>query len=1100
MRNLIIYIAFLSLLFSGVSCSDEPLLGDVVENGEPVDVSLGVALPEPSDKDVLSRAVDGKLHLQIFDLMIFAFDKDGNLAQRYYFRDIDEGITHCDPAYSTHDMGSLSIPGGSDADAAVINLRVPSGSGYLMGIANVDVKSTSLLESLSRISTRRELLEVQAYENHYNTDISMMGGAYMEETNIEQADFDPNGAVLFRSGSLPGRIHFLPSMASVQFNINGKGSGSAGGVFTLNSYEFVNLPHQTPMFPEIGLKGSEEGVIHTGELGVFNEIAPNNYSFDLQLLEFKGSAPASASITKYGDRAAWDGKSPSDSGRKHFTNAPSGAPYVIIRGTYNGVSKYVDENGSEKQGPVTADVAYFIFLGHNSGDGTPEGLRDYSTLRNWQYVYNITVNGINDITVEVNKKNDHWRDDVEGDVIVMEAATSHRFDAHYCQAYFTMTLKEIRELYKMGRLGCRVIAPAYGVDELMFLKSNGSGGYVNENNSDWGVHDATTGVLQSGSTSYWLKKGKMDMNNLACVGADWLRFYLHRTSADVNEKVNYTDKFKAVDSSNNPYLLTLYRFLWQLKSLAESSRADSEKVTFTVFAQENYYGNNWNDRMLMNHGSSGTSGKVHWSQFVNVADRKVLLFPVLNYSTDKESSFSNPGMVFAQRSIRTIYRPMDKSGFTAWGTESVEEYLQPVSQPAWFKGSKWTDGRRMIRIAEETSGKRKAFATNKDMSHTTSQYARVASFNALKGSNWTDWMNFGTKYTNSDNYRMTGNVKMTASGTYANMIAACLGRNRDLNGDGKINPAEIRWYVPGIEQLQALYVGNSGLPTEARLYQKEANEGKWVYKHYLSATRFAGDTSNSILWGEEGPSTGQMNVGYAYGLHVRCVRDLGTDLTQAEGQWSQFYTHVKGGSGNVGGYVEIDRLNANCVRSSLENKDLSGVITTFSNSNRPAVSFYYANKLINTGPTKTFKYEDGTSLTVPDWTSPLLTRIDVENRKSESSPQQRSLCAKNFGQGWRTPTITEVAIMYWSGVFSRDKNILSRTRFTFWQDKARGGIDIINNSGNDAKGRDPHSFSQKEFRLRYPWENVNLPTNSKSNDYTQVTGHYGSILCVKDKF
>lgn len=1101
-----IAIALLTLIatLAATGCADDTLYDGLdVPPGTPVDVNVTVALPEAKTQEVLSRAQNGKLSLQIYDLMVFAFTRDGNLVQRYYFKDIDDvEINKCDAEISTDSKATLAMePGGSNF--SLLNMRVPAGEGYLMAVANVDIKSTTLSTKLKEVTTRNELLALYARDAHYDADASILSGSYMNAETTDMAHYNPEETVMFRSGTLPGKIYVMSTTAAIQVNINGKGSGSAGGAFTLDSYELVNLPGWTPMFPEIGAELSDEEaakhLVKSGDLSLFEEKGGNKYSFDFECLEYKGKS--SAQMSKYGERAAWT--TIGSDGYKVFKNAPANAPYIILRGTYSGNSNYVTETGGNSTGNVSAEVQYYIFLGHDSGSA--EGWGDYSTYRNWEYTYNITINGINDITVEVNRRDDHWRDDVEGDVLVMDPNNSHRFDSHYCQTEFEMTVKEIRQLYNNNLLGFRVLVPGYGVDASMFLKPDGNGKYVNENSTGWGVHDDTTGALLSSSTDYYKKKGNMDMNNLACVSADWIRFYMH-TASDPTDKwmINYADKLKSVNKSNNPYLLTIYRFLWSLTSIAENTTTykDNDVIRFTAFVQENYYGNNWNDRMVMNHGTSGTSGTVHWSQFVNVSDRKILLFPTTKYSTDKRASFSNPRMTFAQRSIRTIYKPT--TGFKAWGTESVEEFIQSPTLQSWFKGDDWTEGRKMVRIAEPVSGKRTNFSTNVNTSYTTSRYARVASFNAFKGKSWTTYLNYNSKYENSLHYRISGNVKLNSKMGMDDLIASCLGRNRDLNGDGLINPAEIRWYVPGISQLQALYAGNSGLPVEARLYQQEANSGKWVYKHYLSATRPSGDTSNSILWAEEGLSTGQMNNSYAYGLRIRCVRDLGTNLTLAEDEWSGFYEHYKQSNGYAAGYVDIDKLNDNCVRLALENKDPSGVITTFSDANRPARSFWYAARYINEGPTKTFSYTNTstgktTSYTVPDWTSGLLTSADAENRRSESTPQQRSLCARNFGQGWRTPTISELAIMYWAGVFPRDKNLLSRTRYVFWQQTSRGGIDIINNTGNDTFGRDPHSFTDNEFRLRYPWKNLQLPTATAAGNVTQISGHYGAILCVRDK-
>ncbi len=1107
MNNIIKYISLLTLTIISAtlsSCTDDfdPV---VSANGELVDVQIAFTVPRAGDREVMSRTL-GQINPQIYDMMVLAFDAQGKLLQRYYFTDISEGITNCVAEYSTDDFASMTLEPGSDSDGGILNMRVPAGEGYLMAVANIDVKSSPILSEVLAVKTRDELLAIQARENHYDSEISTMGGAYNASYNVTFDTFDPSGKIVYTSGKLPGRIHFVPSSASVKININGKGPGSKGGVFTLDSYELVNLPRTTPVFYSIGTDASvATTLINTGTIGVFDETGVNSYTFGFNLLEY--DRKSSKAVSTYGQRAAW---SDIKGGYKNFTNAPDGAPYLVIHGTYSGQSGYVDETGADvSSGNVSGEVTYFVFLGHDSDTD----FADYRTLRNWQYTYNITVNGIREITVEVNKKVEN-RTDAEGDVLVMDTDSSHRFDSHYCQSSFSMTYEEIRELYERGLLGFRVVAPAYGVDATMFLKrdnsiaisANNQNAYVNENSASWGVYNLTTGELQSGSTTYANKRGYMDMNNLACIAADWLKFYRHQTGETDSGwqwAINYADVYKKFNGSNNPYLLSIYRFLWDLAEIAKNQANKGKTYYYTVFAQENYYGNNWNDRMLMNHGASGTTGSIHWSQFVNVSDRKVMMFPATRISNDQQSTFSNPRRVFAQRSIRTIYKP--EPGYEAWGTESVEEFIQPVTLPAaqtWFKGTDWTSARRTIRIAQENAnGKRSMFSECKNAFYTTDQYGRKPAFDNFKSKNWSDYLNYSSKYENSLHYRISGNLKLNSNYGLAQQIAACLGRNRDLNGNGKIDATEIRWYVPSIEQLQNLYIGNSGLPTEARIYQKEANEGKWVYKHYISASRAAGDDTNTVLWAEEGPSTGLLSSSYAYAVHVRCVRDLGTDLTTVSQNWIPFMTNTKSSSmKNAGGYIDINRLNDNCIRAALENKDLSGVVTTFSNSNRPAKSFYYADRNINEGPKKTFSYTNGNSYTVPDWTSSALTSIDAENRRSESTPQRQSLCARTFGQGWRTPTISEVGLMFQCGVFTRNDDIMSRTRYVFWQQTNRGGVDLINNTGNDTSGRDPHSFSEGQFRLRYPWVNITVPTTAKAGNVTQISGHYGSIRCVKDKF
>ncbi|MDE7108795.1 MAG: hypothetical protein K2O49_02340, partial [Muribaculaceae bacterium] len=484
------------------SCTDDLLYDkDMAESGI-VEVSVGLSIPEIGEKELLSRSDDGKLQLQVYDLMVFAFSSDGTLAQRYFFQNLEDGVNECDSDWSSDSSARLNADPVS-GKISLLNMRVPAGKGYLMAVANIEIKSTTLLNKLKAIENREQLLALHASDSHYDSDASIMSGAYMESADASVDSFDPSGSVLFRSGTLSGIIHLLSTTASVKFNINGKGSGSKGGIFTLESYEIVNLPYSTPLISQIGTISGEDTAktVNTGEIEVFEEDSKDHYTFDFQVLEYLN---AGSGITDYKRRADWDYTLSQGKPYKVFTHAPSDAPYVILRGKYNGKSDYVDENKNSQSGNVTAEVTYYIFLGHNS-DKDPN---DFSTRRNFNYTYNITINGIKDITVEVNNKDNTVRQDVEGDVIVMESSANHRFDAHYCQIDFSMTVKEIRELYDKGLLGFRAVVPAYGVDEVMMLKKNPEykGGrkdkYINENSKGWAVYDDNDGKKIEGSTDY----------------------------------------------------------------------------------------------------------------------------------------------------------------------------------------------------------------------------------------------------------------------------------------------------------------------------------------------------------------------------------------------------------------------------------------------------------------------------------------------------------------------------------------------------------------------------------------------------------------------
>lgn len=102
--------------------------------------------------------------------------------------------------------------------------------------------------------------------------------------------------------------------------------------------------------------------------------------------------------------------------------------------------------------------------------------------------------------------------------------------------------------------------------------------------------------------------------------------------------------------------------------------------------------------------------------------------------------------------------------------------------------------------------------------------------------------------------------------------AACMSRNRDEDGNGKIEESELKWYLPAINQYIGMWIGADALK-EARLYtlNKHSNEWRYVSNSY--------DTSrwdHWILWGDQGSSTGMKKDGKVNSFQLRCIRNIGS--------------------------------------------------------------------------------------------------------------------------------------------------------------------------------------------------------------------------------
>lgn len=92
---------------------------------------------------------------------------------------------------------------------------------------------------------------------------------------------------------------------------------------------------------------------------------------------------------------------------------------------------------------------------------------------------------------------------------------------------------------------------------------------------------------------------------------------------------------------------------------------------------------------------------------------------------------------------------------------------------------------------------------------------------------------------------------------------ACLTKNRDIDGNGKIDEDEIRWYLPAITQYMELVVGEDALSKEVRL-----NNDKTTAPYICSSVY---RNNYYILSASEGLSLSYIDTGeYPY----RCIRNL----------------------------------------------------------------------------------------------------------------------------------------------------------------------------------------------------------------------------------
>ena len=998
------YTIFIVLMLSVLySCTDDNIPSTSIDEGSPVVLNLNLAYPESKSLDIATRA---SLSTNVYDFYLFIFDAEGNLKNKYYFPTTTTA-TNSDEKYSSNAEAILTPT--TEASGKLSNIATTSGNSYILGVANVNLKvGNSILDALNDITTMDGLKKCLAVEPTINPSVFTMSGYYSPDNNVST---EGRVEIPTESNVLTGYIHLIPVDAHITFEVQAGTISGRDFAFSLDSWQVVNVPQNVHLF-HTGSESGENFYNSEASVQVTKETPTSGktkYSFDFFVQERLSNATG---IEKYGDRAAWTQDTQNKVDNKKFTNAPSNATYVILKGRYKGESPIQtigSQAGVTTTEEVDANVTYTIFLGEDSHND----FNSFVTNRNVNYTYKITVNGVKDISVEV-RANKEERPDGEGEIILSQG-DSYDFDAHYGAIVLEFNQKDIETAINSGRTGYTVVTP-YG-------------------NKIY-VYDAKTSDSEQAPFAEWVKfiRGTNTVNNN-----------------------HYPKTFNQSNLGENlSKLMSIKDLLNELNTGKVGGADDGASiysdgiVRYTAYIDEFYY-----DK------EPGTTTTASWKDFVNVDNRKLMILANTELSNDENSSITSAVYVINQKSIKTIYNKDAEGLSRAWGLESIEEPLV-------------TDGRTSL-----THGSATIYDYNQ-----SSVYGRKNALYTQEQNSTLTWGN------------MIANTGYLSNNYNQNIYAACMLRNRDLNGDGLVGADEIRWYVPTLFQYQQMYIGMYGIEDlDARLYYKEAvEENKWEYKHYISSNE------RQLMWAEEGLSnstykpngahTGSLNWSGTFtdNLRIRCVRDLGTKINatdkvknwnDAEHGFQDFYTKK---DNNV---IELTYLNRPSVRTNLENKEVTGHVTTFSSNNRPALRFQYATT--NLDSNNTFDYYDQNTA--------------VDNGGN-------SAC-QNLGQGWRLPTLTELNLMRQVGqTFSNNGNTMCRTKFEFYEWHGQNtNMGIPNNSlatsgsGNNRKyyGRYWHMWgTQDQWNPRRFMLTEYSPRGSQNVDGNASNELKAYIRCVKD--
>lgn len=385
-----------------------------------------------------------------------------------------------------------------------------------------------------------------------------------------------------------------------------------------------------------------------------------------------------------------------------------------------------------------------------------------------------------------------------------------------------------------------------------------------------------------------------------------------------------------------------------LKKLYEDADNDNlwtdGYIDATCFVSENYYSN------------------LSWDKYVNDVDKRA--FYVANKvktSNDGRSVYAKTQYGLTQYNIQTLYDRSKAGSITAYGCETIND--------------------------EEGKG----FTVN----------GGGEKYNSAGSNSWNGRANMLADInTSTDTWKALKDNK--------SLIKACMSRNRDLNGDGKISNDEIRWYAPTTSQYIGIWIGEEIMSGESKLFNKETStlKGESDRMLYYSSTN-----GHNTYFSEEGLAT------YNYTKNskanppklVRCLRNLKSNDAGYNRTPDMYYTYKNS-------VVTLDNVDEKALLTSGGAGELNAH-TERSELNKPAKQFQIAsNTYVDTDH---YYYNNGNYV----WTT---QKQIVEDGTVK--------CYGKYSEGgstnWRVPNQRELSLMFLVDK-GKIENTYCRTKFSY---------------------------------------------------------------------
>ena len=944
------------------SCQDEEMIKQSsVKEGIPVTIDLTFSAVVPKQETVGTRATTDPEY-RVNDLYVLIFNKNtgalkGNVLP-YDFDDLENGQEETTVNEETTLRGTLS------------SISTTTGESVIYAIANVNNPPSeyssqsdgqSLTEKIEAVKSISELEKITAELSAPNSSNALF--------RITDTHYIMSGFVecsIATSGNNNIDIPLYRTDSKITFNIKaGTDSESKCTSFTLLSYQVCKVAKKTALVPldegqnydtdkeETADYWNTEAGIQPEENNTITFYVPEN---------IKSAKPNIGATDTYAEREKWesDGNEGASADDRTFVTAPDNGTYVVLHGLFEGDVKtsQVWKNNVQVDGtlPARATVDYIIHL----GDWTDDNLGTFSNKRNVEYIYTITVNGVDNIVVEV-EKNEENEPGAEGDVFFQDGRFFN-IDGHNVALLMEFTSAEINNpgLVEQNYFVARIRSP-FGDGE------------ISAENDDETVDD------------------------------DWLLFSLNEKDGDGNyeRELRYYpgdpgSQQNSVTDYEDGKLMSLHELLKMLKDIKDKTERNyADKVgdlVVTCYVKEYTYDDY---DTYLGEGHVAPSGSTTWGDYTNQSNREAYIFGDIRDSQDENSSTIHTKYLISQRSIQTAdeYEGYGESGGVGLGIETFNETGDlPMGNPD-IKPERSSDGRGNMEEMLKTPG-------------------TYVGSSAMWG------------YTKEPE---TGNVVYQFPEKYKYAAYACLLRNRDENGDRKIEGDEIKWFLPALDQYTAVYVGMDALSNESKLYSPTVTSyTNETLRHYFTGTW--ADDDPYIIWAEEGlstqifgsstddryPSSANKGDNYLTGKYrdYRCVRNLGGNDLRAR---TPFYTQ----NDNI---FTINHQKNGVFRSKVTNASLDEH-NQEDIENRVYRKFQVAQNYIDRDDDDPLEEDMGEKTMNDEDDEP--NNSDEDDWFTGEEVEEYDPC-RNYSEtdapvgSWRLPNQRELLVMMTAGIFEKD--------------------------------------------------------------------------------